>query len=39
MKKFMIVSLAVVGGYLTFLKVSETLERQSIWHQVTDTVK
>lgn len=39
MKKFLTISLAVVGGYLTFLKVTENLERQSIWHEVTDTVK
>ncbi|MFY9263039.1 MAG: DLW-39 family protein [Arcanobacterium sp.] len=39
MKKFIIGSLAVVGGYAAFLKVTELVHRQATWHQVTDPVE
>lgn len=39
MKKFVLFSIAAVGGYATFLKVSETMQRQAIWQKVTDPVE
>ncbi|WP_211080672.1 MULTISPECIES: DLW-39 family protein [Arcanobacterium] len=38
MKKFVLVTLAVVGGYALFLKASETMQTQAMWQSVTDPV-
>ncbi|WP_239519520.1 DLW-39 family protein [Arcanobacterium phocisimile] len=39
MKKFILTTLAVVGGYALFLKASETMQMQAEWQSVTDPVE
>lgn len=39
MKKFVLFSIVLVGGYAFFLKASETMQRQAMWQSVTDPVE
>ncbi|USR79426.1 DLW-39 family protein [Arcanobacterium pinnipediorum] len=39
MKKFVLVSLAIVGGYALFLKASQTMQLQATWNSVADPVE
>ncbi len=39
MKKFIFATVTVVGGYIAFLKIHENMQRQAVWHQVSDRVE
>lgn len=36
MKKAFVIVASIVAGYLAFLKISETVQRQGTWHSVAD---
>lgn len=38
MKRFALVCLAGLGGYIVFLQVQKNMQRQATWRQVTDPV-